>query len=120
MISFEINFPEFDPNWLNKCKDDIVKVIEEENRQSWAKEQNPTTGKKWPSRKEPTGTWPLLNKTGEMFGQTKFETKGRSNSPIKAQFPFYGQFHQSNRPWLGVPSTSNPKIAGIIAKNIIK
>lgn len=121
MINFEINFPEFDPNWLQKCKDEIVKVAEEENKTSWKHEQNPTTGAKWPPRKQPTGSWPLLNKTGKMFGQTKFEAKGSNNSlPIKAQFPFYGQFHQNSRPWLGVPPSSSPKIGKIIAKSIFK
>jgi hypothetical protein len=121
MISFEVSFPEFDPNWLQKCKDEIVKVIEEENRSSWKQEQNPNTGAKWPARKQPTGSWPLLNKTGRMFGQTKFEAKGGSRIiPVRAQFPFYGQFHQNSRPWLGVPPSSSPKIGQIIAKNVFK
>lgn len=117
MISFSIKLPNINQDWLKHSMKEITQVIEEENRSYWSQQKSPLTERKWAPRKEPTGNWPILNKTGNLFQNTKF-SPGSSPGSITASYPFYGKFHLQNRPWLGVPKTSQSKIAEIITNKI--
>ena len=117
MINFSVtSIPKVNMNWLQQSTKDITRVVEEENRAYWAQEKSPKTENKWIPRKQPTGNWPILNKTGNMFKKTKFSPESKGSMSIT--FPFYGKFHLEKRPWLGAPKTTEKKIAEIITSKI--
>jgi len=117
MISFSIDeFPTVNKNWLQQSVKEIAQVVEEENKSYWSQEKSPATEQRWVPRKEPTGNWPILNKTGNLFQKTKFSV-GNLNS-LKVTYPSYGRFLMEKRPWLGVPKTTERKISEIIANKI--
>lgn len=117
--------PKFNEQWWKSSKPELNRVVEEYNRESWSAQRDPVTDKKWAPRAEPTGSWPLLNKTGKMFGSTKFKS-GKDPMSFLAKTVDYGKFHQSGtsrmpqRRWLGVGGKLTSKMAKIIAKKVIK
>lgn len=125
MIEFKLKATTFNENWWDSSKNKIAKVLEEENQKSWEGEREPNTGAKWAPRKQPTGTWPILRKSGSMFDKTKIKPSGGVGL-FSAKTVSYGPFHQYGtskmvaRPWLGVPDGSLRPIADIIANSILR
>lgn len=125
MISVKFKVPEVNDRWWESSRNEIARVLQRENEASWKAEEDPNTGAKWAPRKQPTGTWPILNRTGRMQERTKIKPAGGVGL-FSARTVSYGPFHQygtsrmTARPWLGVPDRTLDPIAGIIAKNILK
>jgi len=125
MIRFKLTVPTVNTNWWASSKNEIAKVLLEDNQQDWASERDPNTGSKWAPRKQPTGGWPILRRTGAMQDRTRIKPKD-SIGIFVASTVSYGPFHQYGtnrmvaRPWLGVPDRSLPRAAEIVGKSIFK
>lgn len=124
MIKFKLTVPTVNTDWWKYSKNRIAAVLLEENQVDWAAERNPNTGTKWAPRKQPTGGWPILRRTGAMQDSTRIKPGGVGL--FTARTVSYGPFHQYGtrrmvaRPWLGVPDRSLPRMAEIIASTIFK
>jgi phage gpG-like protein len=121
-----MTMPKPNLRWYRDSKKELLKVVEDHNREAWAAAKDPVTNKKWAPRKQPTGNHPLLKKSGKMFGTTKFKA-GEKPFDFKATVGVnYGGFHQKGtgkmpqRRWLGVGSNIDDKALPIIAKRIFK
>ena len=124
-LKLTLTMPKFNENWWKSSKKELDQIVERYNRSSWGKQQDPVSGDKWAKRKQPTGGWPLLNKSGKMFDSTKFKS-GKDPMTFIARTVDYGKFHQygtskmPQRRWLGVGPEVTNEMAEVIAKNIVK
>lgn len=124
-LKMTLTAPKFNEQWWKTTKSKLDKIVEKHNRQSWGAQKDPVTEKKWAPRKQPTGAWPLLNKTGKMFGSTKFKS-GKDPMSFIAKTTDYGKFHQKGtskmpqRRWLGIGGRVTDEMAKVIGENIIK
>ena len=125
MIKFKLTVPVVHEDWWKKSKSALNKIVEEYNRENWSSETDPVTGAGWAPRKPPTGGWPLLNRTGKMFGSTKFTAPGPMLFTAKVGVN-YGGFHMSGtskmpqRRWLGIGASLIPRMEKEIAQHIFK
>ena len=123
-IKFEITIPKPNLKWYHDSKKDLLRVVEEHNRESWSKQVDPVTERKWDPRKPPTGSHPLLNKSGKMFKTTSFKSGSRPFSFYAETRVNYGGFHQKGtskmprRRWLGINSKITKKMAPIFRENL--
>ena len=126
MIKFKMTIPKPNLKWYNSSKKELLQIVEEYNRESWSNEQDPVTDKKWAPRKPPTGGHPILNKTGKMFGSTKFKAGARPFDFSASIGVKYGGFHQNGtskmpqRRWLGIGSNITEKMLPVFKKNLFK
>jgi len=124
MIKFSLKVPKVNENWWGSSKRELLQIVEEYNRENWSSQTDPSTGNGWAPRKS-GGGWPLLNKTGQMFGSTSFGTAGTMIFTAKVGVN-YGGFHQEGtskmveRPWLGIGPQITPRMADVISKHIFK
>ena len=120
-----LTMPKFNEQWWKTSKSKLDQIVEKHNRESWGEQKDPVTEKKWAPRKEPTGSWPLLKKTGKMLSSTKFKS-GKDPMSFLAKTVDYGKFHQSGtskmpqRRWLGLSGKVTSEMAQVIAKNVVK
>ena len=127
-MSFKMTLTIPKPNlkWYKDSKKELLKVVEQHNKESWAAEKDPATGKKWAPRVPPTGSHPLLRKTGKMFGSTKFKAGDRVFDFRATIGVKYGGFHQRGtskmvqRRWLGLDHTIDDKMIPIFQKRMFK
>ena len=125
-LKLTLTMPKFNEEWWKSSKKELDQIVEKHNRSSWGSQKDPVTGNKWKKRAEPTGSWPLLNKTGKMFGTTKFKSGKDPMSFIAKTGVDYGKFHQQGtskmpqRRWLGIGDSVLSEMGQVIAKNIIK
>jgi phage gpG-like protein len=123
-ITFKGSAQLFNENWWASSKMPIADILQQDNEESWSRERDPQTGQGWMARKTPTGTWPILRKTGTMQDRVKIKPVGVGLFATKTTN--YGPFHMSGtsrmtaRPWLGVPAMSMPKITVSVKKAIVK
>ncbi len=125
MINMKLTVPNVNYNWWATSKNKLNKLVEEYNRSTWPSQSDPVTLKPWTPRKPPTGTWPLLKRTGKMQDTAKFKV-GNSPMSFYAKTTNYGPYLQYGtskmvaRRWLGIgPAILNP-MAAIIGKQIFK
>jgi len=125
MIKMKLTVPNVNYDWWRTSKNELNRLVEDYNRSTWPSQSDPVTLKPWAPRKQPTGTWPLLKRTGRMQDTAKFKTV---NSPMSfyAKTTNYGpylQYGTKNMParrWLCIgPAVLNP-MATIIGKQIFK
>lgn len=126
MFKMSLTMPKPNLKWYNNSKGQLLKVVEEYNKEAWSKKVDPVTQKSWAPRKPPTGSWPLLKKTGKMFNSTKFKAGSRTFDFSARIGVNYGGFHQRGtskmvqRRWLGLGSDFDDKAMPIIKKHIFK
>lgn len=126
MLKFKMTIPKPNLRWYRDSKKELLAVVEKHNRESWAAEKDPVTDRKWAPRKQPTGSHPLLKKSGKMFGSTKFKAGDRPFDFKATVGVKYGGFHQKGtskmpqRRWLGVGSTIDNKMIPIFRKHLFK
>lgn len=126
MLKFKMTIPKPNLRWYRDSKKELLAVVEKHNRESWAAEKDPVTDRKWAPRKQPTGSHPLLKKSGKMFGSTKFKAGDRPFDFKATVGVKYGGFHQkgtskmAQRRWLGVGSTIDDKMVPIFRKHLFK
>ena len=125
-LKFKLTIPKPNLKWYRDSKKELLKVVEQHNKESWSRESDPVTGKKWEPRKKPTGSHPILKKSGKMFSSTNFMAGDRTMD-FKARVNVkYGGFHQKGtskmvqRRWLGVGSTIDDKMIPVIKKYLFK
>ena len=70
-----LTLPKVNQDWWKSSKRELNELVENYNRDNWPKQRDPVTLKPWAPRKAPTGTWPVLRKTGEMQDTTKFKVR---------------------------------------------
>ena len=125
-IKFKLTVPKVNEQWWRSSKKELNQIVEQHNKESWSAQKDPVTGSPWAPRKQPTGSWPLLKKSGKMLGSTKFKAP---SAPMlfKAKTGVdYGKFHQEGtskmpqRRWLGLGSQATSKMAKVISKHIFK
>ena len=121
-----MTMPKPNLRWYRDSKKELLKVVEQHNRESWAAEKDPVTDRKWAPRKQPTGGHPLLKKSGKMFGSTKFKAGDRPFDFRATVGVKYGGFHQKGtskmpqRRWLGVNSKIDDKMIPVFKKHLFK
>lgn len=122
-ITFTLKTPIVDLNWWESSKHELTRVVERYNKQMWPKFRDPVTYQKWQPRKPPTGTWPLLRKTGLMQNSAKFHP-GLKLGTFYADTVYYGPFMQYGtstvpaRRWLGIGPKILDPMAKVIGKHI--
>jgi hypothetical protein len=113
--------PTINLNWWKPTQDEWAPVLLEAQKPFWKDERNPTTGQPWKKRKEPTGSWPILNRTGEMQNTARIVPYNTGFNAVTTNYGPYQQFGTSKmvaRPWLGIPETSLVSLGQIAVKNI--
>ena len=125
MIKMKLTVPNVNLEWWRTSKNQLNKLVEEYNRSTWPSQSDPVTLKPWAPRKQPTGNWPLLRRTGKMQDTATFKA-GSSPMTFYAKTTNYGpylQYGTKNMParrWLGIgPAVLDP-MAAIIGKQIFK
>ena len=125
-LDFKLTIPKPNLKWWNSSRKDLLKVVEEHHKDSWADESDPVTGKRWQARKQPTGGHPLLKKSGKMLNSTKFKADANPMLFKATTNVAYGKFHQNGtdrmpqRRWLGLGRNFENKFTKIVAKNLFK
>lgn len=126
MLKFKMTMPKPNLRWYRDSKKELLKIVEEHNRESWAAERDPVTDRKWAPRKPPTGSHPLLKKSGKMFGSTKFKAGDRPFDFRATVGVKYGGYHQNGtskmpqRRWLGVNNKIDDKMVPVFRKHLFK
>ena len=125
-IKFKLTVPKVNENWWRSSKNELNKIVEEHNKDSWSGQKDPVTGSPWAPRKQPTGSWPILKKSGKMLGSTKFKAPSQPMMFSAKTGVNYGKFHQQGtskmpqRRWLGLGPQVTSKMAKVISKHIFK
>ena len=126
MLKMSITIPKPNAKWWNSSKAEVLKVVEKYNKDAWTEQKDPVTGDKWVPRKQPTGSHPLLRKSGKMMNSTAFKATSKPmmfNAVVNVP---YGGFHQKGtskmprRRWLGIGSDITPKLIPIFKENLFK
>ncbi len=99
---------------------EMEKVLLEELKLLWAKEKDPH-GKAWERRQQPTGSWPVLYKTGELQSSAKIIIS--PSGQFFAHTEPYGMAHQlgagvPQRQMFGLPDKFVRKAEEILWKNL--
>lgn len=114
----------FNENWWGSSKIGLADILQQDNEEAWSRERDPQTGMGWAPRKQPTGDWPILRRSGTMQDKVKIRPIGIGLFATKTTN--YGPFHMSGtrrmtaRPWLGIPMSSIPKMESVVKKAIIR
>ena len=123
MIKFSVeNPPQFNLNWWEPTQEEWAPILLADQKPFWKDERDPDNGRPWQARKPPTGSWPILRKTGVMQDTAEIVPWQRG---YMVNTTFYGPFHQFGtsrmvaRPWMGIPETSLQKLSGIAWKHIL-
>ncbi len=123
MFKMTLSVPKIDSNWWQKSKKDLTKLVEDYNRETWPKQKDPVTLQPWKPRKAPTGSWPILRKTGLMQDSAKFKA-GKSPLEFYAKTTNYGPYMQYGtrtvpaRRWLGIGQKLLDPMAKVIGQNL--
>lgn len=119
-------------DWWKDSQKKIAKMLEQEHKEIWAREESPWTGEKWkeltPLYKEVKDKTfpgqPILRATGKM--QDKMKIVANEDGTFNVQTTKYGAAHQfgtdklPQRSWVGIPEVAIPKIEDIILGKIFK
>lgn len=124
-MEIKFSVPDVNLDWWESSRGELSRILQRENQRSWESEADPNTGTKWAPRKQPTGNWPLLQRTGAMFDKVKVKPQNEVGI-FATKSVSYGPFHMTGtscmtaRPWLGVPDSALSPMATAIAKHIFK
>jgi phage gpG-like protein len=100
---------------------ELEKELLEELKRLWKLEKDPD-GNPWLKRKEPTGSWAILDKTGKL----QLTARVLINRSIVARVEPYGEYHQwgtrsiPQRKMFGLPDKFLEKASNILWKNLTK
>lgn len=134
MIKFSLSVPTFNTKWWEASKNELSKTLLEENQESWTREEDPQTQRRWSpltaiyaARKNRAYPGSLiLRRSGVMQDGTRILPLNSKGIFTARMGTSYGAFHMSGtsrmaaRPWLGIPSAATPKMESIVAKAILK
>lgn len=125
-IKMRLTVPNVNLNWWQTSRNELTKIVTDYNKSMWSQQSDPVTLKPWAPRKPPTGSWPLLRKTGRMQDTAKIRAKNAAPMLFKASTVYYGKYQQYGtskmvaRRWLGIGSRILDPMAAVIGKNIFK
>ena len=125
-VKFTLTVPKPNLNWWKSSRKELNKVVEEHHKESWEQQSDPVTGRKWEPRKKPTGSHPLLKKSGKMLGSTKFKSDQHPMLFKATTNVAYGKYHQKGtsrmpqRRWLGLGGKFENKFAKVMKKHLFK
>lgn len=126
MLKLSLTTPKVNLKWWQSSRRELLAAVEQYNRESWNKEKDPVTQDKWAPRKPPTGTWPLLYKTGLMQDTAKFQAVPTKPMIFSAKTTDYGPFLQYGtrfmvqRRWLGIGDRLARRMEVIIGRNVFR
>jgi len=117
--------PKVEVNWWPKSKNKLNKIVEDYNRSMWPQEKDPVSLTPWAPRRQPTGTWPILRKTGKMQDSARFKTTSKPmifvvNSVDYGIFHMTGTSKMPQRRWLGIGGRILDPMAKVIGETIFK
>jgi len=125
-LKFSLTTPKVNLKWWNSSRNELTDIIEKQNRESWGREEDPVTGAKWAPRKPPTGSWPLLRKTGLMQDTVKYSARPSRPMVFLATTTDYGPFLQygtrfmPQRRWVGIGPNITREFERVLAKYMFK
>ena len=125
-IKFTMTIPKPNLNWWKSSRKELTQVVKQHHVESWEKQSDPVTGRKWEPRKKPTGSHPLLRKSGKMLGSTKFKSDQHPMLFKATTNVAYGKYHQKGtskmpqRRWLGLGGKFESKFAKVMKKHLFK
>ena len=131
MIEFKLkNLPTINLNWWTPTQKQWAPILLKDQKLSWQRESDPTTGRPWKSltpdyrlskdKKYPGE--PILRATGKMQDRAKIQPK---EDGFEVQTTAYGRYHQfgtlkmAARPWVGIPDNSLQHLVPIAWRNIL-
>lgn len=134
MIKFTLSVPTLNENWWESSRNEIARILQEDNRAAWGEEKDPQEGQKWAPLSARYKEWksqaypgqPILRLTGRMQDRTRIrpeQARGFFSATMGAD---YGRYHMTGtskmpaRPWLGIPVMSMPRVEAAVAKAILK
>lgn len=116
--------PKVNLEWWRSSKTELTKLVIDRHKESWGRQKDPVTSSPWAPRKAPTGSWPILRKTGLMQDTAKFRPIDTMIWSVRTTD--YGPFHQTGtskmpqRRWLGIGGSLLNPMEKVIAKHIFK
>mgnify|MGYP003139148003 CR=1 FL=1 len=127
-MSFKFTLKLLDPreNWWTSTRKELNEVVERYNRSTWPTQRSPADNVPWKPRKPPTGTWPILRRSGFMQDSAKFYTKANQPMEFFAETVYYGPFMQYGtryvppRVWLAIGPRVIPAMEKTIARKLFK
>jgi len=125
-VKFKMTIPKPNLKWYSSSKNELLKIVQEHHKDAWSDAKDPVTGNKWSPRKQPTGSHPLLRKSGKMLNSTKFKADTRPMIFSATTNVSYGKFHQNGtsrmpqRRWLGLGGDFEEKFSKAVAKHLFK
>lgn len=124
MLKIEVKgLDPFNEDFFKDSIPEMEKELLKELKKLWKRERDPE-GNPWQKRKQPTGTWPILYKTGKL--QKTSEVYISKNGSMSARVTPYGVAHQwgtsklPQRQMFGLPDKFVEKASNILWKNLIK
>ena len=115
--------PKFNEKFFEDSIPEMERLLLKELKLLWKKEKDPD-GNPWKPRKDPTGTWPILYKTGKL--QKTAEVFISKNGSMTAKVVPYGVKHQfgfgrlPQRALFGLPKKFMNKVDDILWKNLLR
>jgi len=125
-IKLKLTIPKANEKWWNSSRKELNKLVEEHHKEAWSNQQDPVDGKSWAPRKQPTGGWPILKKSGKMLNSTQFKSDNHPMLFKATTNVSYGKFHQEGtsrmpqRRWLGLGSDFTDRFSKVVAKHLFK
>jgi phage gpG-like protein len=134
MINFSLSVPSFNLNWWEASRNELARILLEDNQASWSTEQDPQTQGRWAplspayasSKSRAYPGVPILRRTGTMQDKTRILPQASRGIFSARMGSSYGSYHMNGtsrmpaRPWLGVPVSSMPKMEEAISRAILK
>lgn len=134
MISFKLSVPTLNENWWESSRNEIARILQEDNRAAWGEEKDPQEGKKWAPLSARYREWksqaypgqPILRLTGRMQDRTRIRPEAARGIFSARMGADYGSYHMTGtskmpaRPWLGIPVMSMPRVEAAVAKAILR
>ena len=125
-MHFKLTIPKPNLKWWDSSRNELLKVVKEHHQDAWQAQQDPVNGKPWKPRKQPTGSHPILKKSGKMQNSTKFKADSHTMLFKATTNVGYGKYHQKGtdrlpqRRWLGLGGEFEDKFAKVMKKHLFK
>lgn len=118
MLRLRINDDIFlNEDFLKDSESLLEEAFLEEMRASWEDEKEPVKGKPWAERKDPVGSWKILDKTGKLQETAQIFFNGKKG--FSARIQHYGVYLQGKRRMFGVNDQLIDKFENILCQKIL-
>ena len=117
MLRIKASFFQFNEGFLGDSKQSLEEAFLAQARERWKDEEDPK-GRNWKARKDPSGSWPILRKTGKLQETAKVFFNERTG--FTAKVVPYGVFQNRVRPLFGVDQQFINTARKILCRKILK